>query len=65
MLTGSFRKSAKILPPFKKKDYEARSLAAISHGLAFQHDVFHKIQTSTVHYNAEIVETELSQIFKP
>ena len=61
MLTGSFRKSAKILPPFEKKDYVARSLAAISHGLAFQHDVFHEIQTN----NAEIVDTELSQIFKP
>ena len=65
MLTGSFRKSAKSSLHSRKNDYVARSLAAISHGLAFQHDVFHEIQTATVHYNAEIVETELPQIFRP
>ena len=54
MLTGSFRKSAKSSLHSRKKDYVARSLAAISHALAFQHDVFHEIQTATVHYNAEI-----------
>ena len=61
MLTGSFRKSAKSSLHSRKKDYVARSLAAISYALAFQHDDFHEIQTPTVHYNAEIVETELSQ----
>ena len=52
-------------PSIQEKRLCCRSLAAISHGFAFQHDVFHEIQTATVHYNAEIVETELSQIFRP